>query len=133
MLFIEDDYVVQALTTNRTNQAFYEWILPGRSPSRNDFLDTHVLYAIAEVRTIDTISIAYQKARRSLFGERFDDLLCCPFGCRILRDVEMNNHPAVMSQHNKSEQYSESSCRNSEKVDGHDVLQVIVKECSPCW
>ena len=107
MSFIEDDDVVEAFATDTADQAFHEWILPGRSPSRNEFLDTQVLYAIAKVRAVDTILIAYQKARRSLFGKYLGNLLCRPLSGWMFGHVEMNNHPAVMSQHNKSEKQSE--------------------------
>ncbi len=57
------DDIVEAFATDTADQAFHEWILPGRSPSRNDFVDTQVLYAIAEVRAVDTIAITNQEAR----------------------------------------------------------------------
>ena len=130
---MEYDDMIEAFAPDTVDQAFDEWILPGRSSSCNDLLDTHVLYAIAEVRAVDRISIAYQKARRSLFWKRFDDLLRRPLSCRMFSHVEMNNHPAVMSQDNECKQYPESGCRNRKEVDCHDVLQVIVEESSPCW
>ena len=85
MSFIEDDDVVEAFATDTADQAVHEWILPGRSPSRNEFLHPHVFYATAEVRAVDTIAITYQKARRSLFGKRFDDLLRRPLSGSLMR------------------------------------------------
>ncbi len=128
---MEYDDIVEAFATDTADQAFHEWILPGRSPRRYDFLDTHVLYAITEKRSVDTIAITYQKVRRGLFGERLDDLLRRPRGGWMFGHVEMNHETTVMSHDYECEQYLESGCWNSEKVDGHDVLPVIVKESPP--
>ena len=82
--------------------------------------------------SVDTISIANQEPRRLFFRKRLDDLLRRPLGCRMGGNVEMDNHPAVVTKDNEGEQYAESSGRYSEEVDCDDVLKMVVQERSPC-
>ncbi len=79
-------------------------LLPGRSPSGNDFVDTYVLDAITEELSVDSIAITNQEARGSVVRKRLDNLLCRPLSGWMFGHVEMNNHPAVMAQHNESKQ-----------------------------
>ena len=130
---VQHNDVIQTLAADRTDQAFDVWILPGRSPRRDNLFNAHVGHTRFELVPVDAISIANQEARDFVVGECFDNLLCRPLGRRVLGHVEVDHRSSVMSQDDKSEQNVESSRRNREKVDCHDVLQVIVEECSPRW
>ena len=121
MAFVEDDDVIQALSTNRSDQTLDVWILPGRSPSGDNLFNSHVGYAILELVPVDAISITNQEPRRRIIGKRLNHLLTRPRSRWMSGDVEMDNHPAVMSQDDEGEQYAESSCRNGEEVDRYDV------------
>ena len=131
--FVEHNHMIQALTPNRSDQALNVWILPGRTPRRDDLFNAHVRNAILEMISVDAISITNHKPWRLIFRERLYDLLRRPLGRRMGGDVEVNKHPSIMTKDNEGEQYAESSGRNSEEVDCDDVLQVVVKECSPGW
>ncbi len=62
------------------------------------------------------------------FGECSDDLLRRPFSRRMGRDIEMNEVPSVVTQHDKCEKYAERGRRNDEEIDRNDVAQMIVQE-----
>ena len=121
MAFVENDDVIQALSANRSDEALNVRILPGRSARRDHLFNAHVGHAIMELAPVDAISITHQEPRRRIIGKRLDNLLGRPLSRWIGGDVEMDNHPAVVSQDDEGEQDSESSSRNGEKVDCHDV------------
>lgn len=122
MTFIEDNDIIQALSTNRTDQPFNVRILPRRSPSCNDFINSNVLHTLTEERTVDSISITNQEAGDFVAWKCLDNLLCRPLSRRMFGHVEMDHLPAVMLQDDEGKQYAESSCWNGEEVNCHDVL-----------
>jgi len=129
--FIENDELIEALATNRSDESLDVRRLPWRAVRDHDLLDTHVLDALSEELTVDRIPIPDQEPGRLILGKRLDDLLSRPLGCRMRRDVEVNNHAAMMTEHDEGEEYAELRCRDGEEVDGHDVTNMIVEESTP--
>jgi len=80
-------------------------ILPRALRCGQDFGDAHVTEAIPETFTVDLVPVSDQVAWRSVFGERFQDLLSGPSCRRMPGHVEMN-HPAAttMGQDYQNEQ-----------------------------
>ena len=60
-----------------------------------------------------------------------DDLLGRPLSCRMRRDVEVDDAPAVVTQHDKCEEDAKRRRRHREEIDRGDIGQLIVQECSP--
>lgn len=131
MTLVEHDGMVKALAADRTDQAFNVRILPRRSWCRDNFFDAHVLDALAEVHTIDAVAISEQETGGLIVGKRLHDLLCCPLCCRVSRDVEVNDHPTVMTEYDKAEQDAKRGSRHREEIDCHDVANVVVQESPP--
>ena len=52
-------------------------------------------------------------------------------GRRIRRDVEVDDHAAVMAEYDEAEQDAKRRCRHREEVDGNDVTCVVVQESLP--
>ena len=111
---VQHDHMIQTLSPDRADQAFCVRILPRRARRRDHFFDVHVPYALLENMAVDSVAITNQKSRRRLFGERFDNLLGRPICGRMRRNVEMNDMPSIVAQHNKGEEYAESSRRDGE-------------------
>ena len=76
--------------------------------------------------------IADQEARRRLPRKRLGDLLGCRLGRRVLGDVEVHDPAPGMGQHNEDEEDPERDRGNHEEVDGHEILDVVLKEGTPC-
>lgn len=49
---VEDDYVIQALSPDRADDAFHKRTFPGRPGSRKDLLDPHSLHVSAEMTMV---------------------------------------------------------------------------------
>ena len=62
MAVVENDQVIEALTTYASNHPLGVWILPRASWSRPHFPNTHSLNSVLEVLPIDSISITNQIA-----------------------------------------------------------------------
>ncbi len=58
MPLIEDDHMVEALSTDTSDQSLDERILPRTSRCADHLLDAHVLDATLEERSIDPVTIS---------------------------------------------------------------------------
>ena len=130
-VFIEDDHVVQTVSTYRSDDAFHVRPLPRRSRSAENFVDVHDLELLAELLPVDPIAISKQILRLGVERKSFEHLLRGPFGCGMGRDVEVDNTTSVVSQHNKDEQNFKPNCVDGEEVDRSELRYVVVEERSP--
>src|SRR5207249_3536034 len=105
MPFSQHDHVIQAVTSNRSNQPFHEGTLPWTGGSGEDFLDAHVSDALAKVAPIDLMPIPEQVTWCRVLGKCLYHLLPRPTCRRMLRHVEVNHTPAVMNQHHQDKQH----------------------------
>jgi hypothetical protein len=106
MRLVENDHVIQTLSADRADQAFDVRILPGTRRGGDDFSDAHARESPPEDVAVDVVAISMQPAGRGVVRECVDHLLSGPYGCRMLRDIEMHDAPAVMRQHDQDEQQS---------------------------
>ena len=123
--------MIEAFSTDAADQAFNARILPWRSWRRDNFFDARVLDALTEVRSVDAVAVSDQEARHFVIRKGIDDLLGRPARTWIRRDVEVDDHAAVVSEYDEAEQYTKRRCRNGEEVNRHDIANVVVKERTP--
>lgn len=128
---VENDSMVKALATDRTDESLEIRRLPWRLVRDHHLPDTHVLASLLEEGTVDTVVTAIHEPRRGVIGKRFDDMLSRPLGRWMSGDVEMDDVAAVVAHDRKGKEYPEGSRRDGEEVDGHDFSRMIVQECSP--
>src|SRR5262245_14706453 len=96
VIFTDDDQMIETLSANRADDAFGVWILPGRVGSGDHFFDPHSSYPPLKIVSIDRIPVSDQKAWGGVFRKRLDQLLGCPRGGWMFRDVEMNDLTSFM-------------------------------------
>ena len=132
MRFTENDDVVQAIPTYGADEPFTERILPRAPRRRHDFLDANRLNPFLKLFTINPVTIPQQVPRFAAVGEGLDDLLAGPACGRMFRYVEMHDTPAIMGKNNQDKQDAKGGSGNHEKVDGDQVLDMIVQEGAPC-
>jgi len=120
--------MVQAFPPNRTDDPFDVSALPRRPRSAENFFDIHDRDLIAELLAIDSISISHQISRRRIEGKGFKHLLRCPFGCRVSRNVEVNNASSIMCENDKDKQHFKPNGVDSKEVDGRELRNVIIEE-----
>ena len=54
----EDENVIQALASDRTDQALHERVLPGTVRRGENFLDPHALHSVPKLLAVDLVTIA---------------------------------------------------------------------------
>src|SRR2546428_12552056 len=129
--FAEDEDVIQTLAPNRADEPLREGILPGAVSRREDFTYAHALHALAERVAVDGGAIAEKKGRGRIVREGAADLLGRPGSSGLLGDVEVEDAPAIVCEHDKGEQDTQGPRRNDEEIDGDQVADVIGQERAP--
>ena len=102
MRLIDNDDVIEKLSTNRSDQALDVRILPGRPGCRDQLGDAHVGNAFPKTPAEDRITVALKVAGRRVPGERLQDLQGRPLGCRVRGDVEVNDSATFEFQDHES-------------------------------
>ena len=131
MLLIKDDHVVETLTSNGADHPFDKWILPRGARCGKDLLYPETVDASIEVRSVGLVSIPYQVPRRRVPWKSIDHLLRRPLGRRMFGDIEMNDTATVVAKDDEDEQNSEGCGRQSEKVERHQVVCMIIEKAPP--
>ncbi len=84
-------------------------------------MDPHALHSVLEGVTVDAVAIAEKIGRRAVLRERVHELLGGPGGGRMLGDVEVEDAPAVVGEHDEDEENAEPSGGNGEEIDRDQV------------
>jgi hypothetical protein len=123
--------VIQTLSADGAYHSLSVGILPGGPWCNRDFFDADILDTILEIVSVDSIAVADKKSRSLVEREGIYDLLSRPLGAGICRNVEMNDLPPVMTEHDEDAQDTKGHGRNREKVAGGDVRNMIVQKRPP--
>jgi hypothetical protein len=124
MSVIENEKMVEALSSNRADDPLCEGILPGRAGGGEDLTNSHTLDSPRELLAVDRVSITEQEPGNRIVRECLDDLPGGP-DCRgVVRDVDMEEFAAVVAEHDEDEEQAEGDGRDHEEVDGDDVVDV---------
>ncbi len=86
--FAEDNHMVDALASDRSDQPFGEAVLARRAWGDGLVTDAHGPQSAGDECAVDLIPITDQVARRLSPRECFGDLACDPFRGRICRDID---------------------------------------------
>src|SRR5437667_6419060 len=129
--FAKDEYVIQTLTPDGADEPLREGVLPRAVRRREDFTDAHALHALPEHVTVDRVAIAEEIGRGGVVREGVHDLLGRPGSGGMLSDIEVEDAPAVVGEHDEDEQNAQARGGNSEEIDGDEVPDVIGQERAP--
>ena len=110
--------MVETVAANGTNDSFDEGILPRGAWCGTDLLDPETLDATVEIRTVDLIPVPQQVTRRRIPGKGIDHLLRGPLRGGMLRHVEMNDPPTIVTEDDKDKKNSERHGWQREEVAG---------------
>ena len=131
MLLVEDDHVVETLTSNGADHPFDKWILPRGARCGKDLFYPETVDATIEVHSVALVSVPYQVPRRRVPWKRIDHLLRRPLSRRMFGDIEMNDTATVVAKDDEDEQNFEGCGRQSEKVERHQVVCMIIEKAPP--
>src|SRR6267143_5128639 len=100
----EDDDMVKAFPSNRSNHALGIGVLPGRAWRNDRFPDVQRLSLTRKPFAIDLISVTDQMAWGLLQPTRLDQLPSGPPRGGMFRDIEIHQPAPVVPQHHEHEQ-----------------------------
>ena len=127
----ENDDMVQTLAPDRTDESLREGVLPRAARGDENFTDSHPLHSFPEGVTVDRIAVAEEVDRSGLVWEGVHDLLGGPVAGGMLRDVEVDDAPAMVSEHDENEEDTKASGRHGEEVDRDQVPDMVSEERPP--
>src|SRR4029450_7457767 len=102
-LFVEHDDVIEALQSDRADDAPREGILPGRARGDEDLANPQGVPPPYEHVAVDGVPIAEQVFGRGFFREAFDKLVGGPGGGGVVGDVDMDKLSTIVSKDQESE------------------------------
>ena len=123
--------MIEALPTNGANDALYIGSLPRRTRCRQNFADAHVSHLFLELMAEDRIAVAQQVAGRFVKGKGLPQLLGYPFRGWVGGHIEVEDAASVMGQNEKHVENLEADRGHGEKIDGDQLLDMIVEESVP--
>ena len=131
MPLVKDNDVVQALSTERSDNPFAVGILP-RTPRCGDhFFYVETAHPPTEPLAIDAVAITNEVFGRGIEGKGLDHLLRGPLRRRMCSDVEVDNAPTFMGEHYQDKQNLKSHGRHHEVVDRDEFLDMTIEKRLP--
>jgi hypothetical protein len=128
---VQDQEVVEALSPDRSDDPLDEGILPGCAWGDEHLTNPHPLDSPRELSAIDAIAITEQVRRSRISGEGLDDLPSSPGRRWMVRDVDVDEFTAVVSQDDEDEEQTEGEGRHEEEVDSCDVPGMSSEKGAP--
>ena len=120
------DDVIEAFTPDRSDESFDVGVLPWGARRRQDFLNADGIHLSERM-----IAIAEEVSRHLVPGECVAKLLHGPSGGGMLRDGDMNDAPAIMSEKHQDKQQPARHRRHHEEVGGDQLLRLVGQERTP--
>ena len=131
MALVQSDDMIETVASQGSDEPLHERVLPWTSRCAEDLPDPHALDPPLKRAAVDRVTISKEILWRAVPWEGFDDLLGRPLSRRILGDVEVQNFPSRMYEHNQDEQELEPDRRYDEEIDRHQVIDMILEEHLP--
>src|SRR5215813_4885200 len=125
MHFGKYNHVVETFATDTADYSFRVRILPRRAGSGDHFFDPHSSYPPLKIVSIDRIPVSDQKAWGGVFRKRLDQLLGCPRGSWMFRNVEMHDFTSFMQKDDEAVKVTERRSGDSKEIDANDVPGMI--------
>ncbi len=128
---VEDEDMVETLAPNGADQPFDISILPGRTSSREDFVDAHGARCCAKQLAVAGIAVAQKESRRCIPGKGMPKLLRRPLGRVMGSGAEMHNPATIMGEDDEDKEQLECCRRYHKEVCRNQLLHVVLQECLP--
>jgi len=129
--FAKNQNVSQTLAPDRADEPLREGILPRAMRRRDDFLDPHALHALPELLAVDSVTVAQEIGGRGVVRESVHDLLGGPVGGGVLGHVEVEDAPAVVSEHDENKEDTQARGGDREEIDGDQMTDMVGEERPP--
>ena len=93
--------------------------------------DAHRSATPSDGTAVGGIAVPNEMVRRLVPGKGLGDVVRNPLGCRMIRDAERDQSPALVPENDQDEQQAKANRRNNEKVHRRDTCRMIAQEGLP--
>ena len=131
MCLVQDDDVIEALATNRADQALDVSVLPRGARCRQHFLDSHIGDSRANDISVDTVAISDKESWCFIEGKGFGKLLRRPPACRICRCIEVYDAAPIETEDDEAVEDAVRHGWHRKEVDCGDVVEMVLDERLP--
>src|SRR5215831_19919861 len=131
MFFVERDHMIEDFTATRSHPSLGNPVLPGCLHARLLGLQARRLQKGDHIGVVFRIAIEDGVPIRTRLGKGLPQLLHYPLGCRVSRDIEVQDLPPSMLDDEETIQQSERHRWYGEKVERNDHLAMILQEGQP--
>ncbi len=114
MALIDDDQMIQAIPSDRSDQALNVSVLPRRARCRWSIPNLHGVQPLLEDLAKGAVTIANKMARRTVPGKGLRNLMRDPFCCRMRGHADMDQLSSPVMQDNEAEQHPQCDRWNDE-------------------
>src|SRR2546426_7117022 len=129
--FAENQNVIQTLAPDRADEPLREGILPRAVRGREDFLDPRALHSVPKLFAVDLVAVAQEIGGRGVVRKGIHDLLGGPVGGGMLGHVEVDDAPAVASEHDKNKEDAQARGWHREEIEGDQIADMVGEERPP--
>src|SRR5690348_1540552 len=128
---VQDDVVVEALSSDRADESLGIWILPGTSRCGQNLLDTQRSDSHSNFSTVPAVAIADEILGSLSVCERLYDLLCHPSPGRMLGHIEMQHLATGVVQEDEYKQYPHRDRLHHKEMHRDQLADMVVQEGPP--
>jgi hypothetical protein len=123
--------VIQTLAPDRADEPLREGVLPRTVGRGREFTDPHALHSPPERVTIDLVAIVEEVGQPGVVEEGVHDLLGRPVCGGVLGDAEVDDAPAMVSEHDEDKEHAQAGAGDGEEIDGDEVSDMVGEERAP--
>ena len=87
--------------------------------------------ALPELLAVDSVTVAQEIGGRGVVRESVHDLLGGPVGGGVLGHVEVEDAPAVVSEHDENKEDTQARGGDREEIDGDQMTDMVGEERPP--
>ncbi len=91
----------------------------------------HALQSVPKPLAVDLVTVAQEIGRRRVVREGVHDLLGGPVGGGVLGHVEVDDAPAMVSEHDENEEHAQARGGHREEIEGDQASDMVVEERPP--
>jgi hypothetical protein len=125
MPFAEDQDMIQALASKRSDQTLNIWVLPGRSRCYRAVANPHRSDSVRECLPVSSIIVADQIPRRRVPRKCLHDLPRQPLRRRMRGYREPQQPSSTMAHDKKRKQAPERQGRNHTEINRRDGIRMV--------
>jgi hypothetical protein len=129
--FAENQNVIQTLAPDRADEPLREGILPRAVRGREDFLDPQALHSVPKLFAVDLVAVAQEIGGHGVVRKGIHDLLGGPVGGGMLGHVEVDDAPAVVSEHDKNKEDAQARGCHRKEIEGDQIADMVGEERPP--